>query len=72
MRFGVRVQTGGCPDIVLSTEDARGERMTKSGLIEEVRDLHERGISWEKLHFLGLEYRFVSEFLQGKIRNRVL
>ncbi|MCD4748372.1 MAG: tRNA (adenosine(37)-N6)-dimethylallyltransferase MiaA [Thermoanaerobaculales bacterium] len=42
----------------------------QGGLIEEVRDLHERGISWEKLHFLGLEYRFVSEFLQGRIRNR--
>ncbi|MCP4895988.1 MAG: tRNA (adenosine(37)-N6)-dimethylallyltransferase MiaA [bacterium] len=39
------------------------------GLIDEVRDLHDQGVSWEKLHFLGLEYRFVSDFLRGRIKN---
>lgn len=38
-----------------------------SGLIEEVQELHDRyHMSWEQLEFLGLEYRFVAEFLQGK------
>ncbi len=41
----------------------------RGGLIEEVEHLHGSGVSWEKLSFLGLEYRFVSEFLKGEIRN---
>ena len=36
-------------------------------MIEEVESIHNSGISWERLERLGLEYRFVSEFLQGKI-----
>jgi tRNA dimethylallyltransferase len=42
----------------------------RGGLVEEVEQLHARGVSWEKLSFLGLEYRFVSEYLKGEIRNR--
>jgi len=48
------------------------ERLTtrlEAGLIEEVEALHSNGVPWEKLSFLGLEYRFVSEFLRGEIRN---
>lgn len=41
----------------------------QGGLVEEVELLHSRGVSWEKLSFLGLEYRFVSEYLRGTIRN---
>ncbi len=41
----------------------------RGGLIEEVEHLHSSGVSWEKLSFLGLEYRFISEFLRGMIRN---
>lgn len=37
-----------------------------SGMIEEVARLHSEGVSWERLEKLGLEYRFVSEFLEGK------
>ena len=39
------------------------------GLIDEVQHLHDEGVSWEKLIFLGLEYRFVSDFLRGRIKN---
>jgi len=41
-----------------------------AGLIEEVQALHERGIPWERLDLLGLEYRFVAQYLQGEIKNR--
>ena len=41
-----------------------------SGLIEEVERLHARGVAWERLSSLGLEYRYVSEYLRGTIRNR--
>jgi tRNA dimethylallyltransferase len=40
------------------------------GLVEEVERLLAGGASPEKLHTLGLEYRYVNDFLQGRIRNR--
>lgn len=39
----------------------------KEGMIDEVQRIHDGGIEWARLERLGLEYRFVSEFLQGKI-----
>lgn len=42
----------------------------EEGLIEEVEDLIASGCSWERLELLGLEYRNVSLFLRGKIKNR--
>jgi tRNA dimethylallyltransferase len=41
----------------------------EEGLIDEVRNLHDNGVPWEKLIFLGLEYRFVSDYLRGRIKN---
>jgi tRNA dimethylallyltransferase len=47
------------------------ERITKrlkirldNGLIEEVENLLLKGISHERLNYLGLEYRFISKYLQ--------
>ncbi|MDR3283943.1 MAG: tRNA (adenosine(37)-N6)-dimethylallyltransferase MiaA [Treponema sp.] len=42
----------------------------KEGMTEEVTALHEQGVSWERLERLGLEYRFIAEFLQGKIETQ--
>lgn len=42
----------------------------KEGMIEEVQQIHDSGISWERLERLGLEYKFVSQFLQGKIETQ--
>ena len=39
------------------------------GMIEEVEHLHSDGCSWERLEKLGLEYRYCSLFLQGKIAS---
>lgn len=38
-----------------------------AGLIEEVKSLHEKGLSWERLDSFGLEYRFVSSYLRGEL-----
>ncbi len=38
-----------------------------AGMIEEVRGLHESGVSWERLDSFGLEYRYVARYLQGII-----
>ena len=37
------------------------------GMIEEIAGLHDSGYSWERLEKLGLESRFVSLYLEGKI-----
>ena len=37
------------------------------GLVEEVRMLHENGVSWEKLDWFGLEYRYVSRYLKNEL-----
>jgi len=42
------------------------ERM-QAGLIEEVEGLRAQGIPWTRLESLGLEYRYVTGFLLGKI-----
>ena len=39
----------------------------ESGMIEEIKNLHKGGLSWERMEELGLEYRYVARFLQGSI-----
>jgi tRNA dimethylallyltransferase len=42
------------------------ERLAQ-GMMEEVKNLHSVGLTWEKLESFGLEYRFISQYLQNKI-----
>lgn len=44
--------------------DRLRERLS-SGMVEEIRRLYDTGVTWEKLSFFGLEYRYVSLYLQG-------
>jgi tRNA dimethylallyltransferase len=46
--------------------EARLDARLSDGMIEEVDKLHNSGVSWERLDYLGLEYRYVAEYLQGK------
>lgn len=39
----------------------------EQGMIEEVMKLHTAGLTWTKLESFGLEYRFISQYLQRKI-----
>jgi len=39
----------------------------KKGMMKEVEKLHESGVSWKKLESFGLEYRYVSFYLQKKM-----
>ncbi len=41
------------------------DRLEK-GMIDEVKQLHSKGLSWERLESFGLEYRYISLFLQNK------
>ncbi len=46
----------------------RLQKRLKSGLIAEVKNLHERDkLSWKRLENFGLEYRFVALYLQNKM-----
>lgn len=45
----------------------RLRRRLDEGMIREVASLHERGVSWETLHRLGLEYRYVGLHLRGEL-----
>ena len=37
------------------------------GMIQEVKKLHAKGISWKRMEKLGLEYYFLARHLQGKL-----
>lgn len=39
----------------------------KKGMIKEIENLHKGGVSWRRMFSLGLEYRYISLFLQKKI-----
>lgn len=39
------------------------------GMIEEAKKLHEKGLSWERMDNLGLEYRYLAQLLQNKITH---
>lgn len=40
------------------------------GMVEEVQSIHDSGITWERLEKLGLEYRYCSLYLQGKLKDK--
>lgn len=53
---------------VLRTRIAeRLEARLDAGLVDEVNGLHLRGISWERLAQLGMEYRQVAAYLRGDV-----
>jgi tRNA dimethylallyltransferase len=43
------------------------QRLENEGLIEEVQNLHRRGVPYSELEWFGLEYRYIAQFLAGKI-----
>lgn len=47
--------------------EARLDSRLAEGLVEEVRQLHDMGMSWERMDWLGLEYRFISRGLSGQM-----
>jgi tRNA dimethylallyltransferase len=45
----------------------RLKQRLSAGMIEEVEKLTQNGISSEKLNYFGLEYKFVSQYIDGKL-----
>lgn len=46
---------------------ANGQARISRGMITEVKQLHKNGLSWKRMEELGLEYRYLALYLQGKI-----
>ena len=44
----------------------RLKQRLKAGMVKEVEKLRKHGLSWKRLEAFGLEYKFVSLFLQKK------
>jgi len=51
---------------------ARLKARLASGLIEEVAELHRKGVTFETLDYFGLEYRFVARHLKGELNRNDL
>jgi len=56
------------------TREETKRRITKrlkhrlaSGMIEEAKRLLSKGVSKEKMEYFGLEYKFVSQYVEGKL-----
>jgi tRNA dimethylallyltransferase len=54
-------------DIIKKRITVRLKTRLKNGMIEEVENLIASGISFEKLNFFGLEYKFVGMYITGKL-----
>jgi tRNA dimethylallyltransferase len=48
----------------------RQEKLFNQGMIKEVENLHQQGLSWKRLEEFGLEYQWVSYYLQGKVEEK--
>lgn len=63
LKIGIRI-----PDEELKKRiNRRIEKWFRMGLLNEVKGLHKKGLSWKRMAEIGLEYKIVSLFLQNKI-----
>lgn len=58
--FGIRWER----DILRKRITRRLEERLSCGMVEEVEQLHEKGVSWSRLESFGLEYKFLAMNLQ--------
>ena len=42
------------------------KRLDDEGMIEEVKSLMDSGVSYDKMIFFGLEYKFIAQYLKGE------
>jgi tRNA dimethylallyltransferase len=53
-------------DVLRERIRSRLRKRLDEGMVQEVRNLLSKGVSFERLEALGLEYRFIARFLQGE------
>jgi tRNA dimethylallyltransferase len=42
-------------------------RLEKENMVDEIKRLHQEGLGWKRLESFGLEYKFISQYLQNKM-----
>ena len=63
LKIGIKI-----PDTELKNRiNKRIEKWFKMGLLKEVQNLHDRGLSWKRMGEIGLEYKLVAEYLSKGI-----
>jgi tRNA dimethylallyltransferase len=55
------------PEVLQKKIEARLEKRLHMGMVEEVRSLLKDGVQTERLISLGLEYKYITLFVQGNI-----
>jgi tRNA dimethylallyltransferase len=45
------------------------KRLDDEGMIDEVKSLMDSGISYDKMIFFGLEYKFIAQYLKGELNK---
>ncbi|MFA6251486.1 MAG: tRNA (adenosine(37)-N6)-dimethylallyltransferase MiaA [Candidatus Paceibacterota bacterium] len=61
------------PEILKEKIRSRLFARIREGMIKEIENLHKNGVSWKRMNELGLEYRYVSQYLQRKLpKNKML
>ena len=63
--FGIRIER----EVVRKRITARLRERLQSGMIEEVQSLLAEGVPPERLDAYGLEYRYINQFLAGKLNR---
>ncbi|MFH1412663.1 MAG: tRNA (adenosine(37)-N6)-dimethylallyltransferase MiaA [bacterium] len=44
------------------------DRFENHDMVDEVKRLHEQGVNWQRLENFGLEYKYIAQYLQNKIK----
>lgn len=45
------------------------KRLDEEGMIDEVKTLMDSGVSYDKMIFFGLEYKFIAQYLKGELNK---
>jgi len=56
--------------LVRQNIETRLKERFEEGMLDEVKSLHDGGVTWERLEKLGLEYRYCAMYLQGKFESK--
>ncbi|MDQ7818620.1 MAG: tRNA (adenosine(37)-N6)-dimethylallyltransferase MiaA [Melioribacteraceae bacterium] len=63
LTIGIRVER----ETVRSRITERLRQRLENGMIEEIQQLLKNGITFDKLNFFGLEYKFIGKYLKGEL-----
>lgn len=63
LMLGIRIDM----DTLKSNIHTRLIDRIEKGMVEEVKELHENGLSYDRLESLGLEYRYIARHVKGEL-----